>query len=126
MRNPGRVMDKDELLKTVWPDSFVDESSISNSVSALRKILGERPNEHTFIVTSPGRGYRFVAEVQVSEVETSKVTAQQSGPIQVESHIRSQASVSTSVTVSSSLPTKRAIIFVATATLLVALGLTWG
>ena len=124
VRNPGRVMEKDELLKTVWSDSFVDESSIANSVSALRKILGQRPNEHTFIVTAPGRGYRFVAEVRVSEVETSKVT-QQSGPIQVESHISSQASVSTSVTVSSSMLTRRAIIFVAMAIFLVAVGFTW-
>jgi TolB-like protein/DNA-binding winged helix-turn-helix (wHTH) protein/Flp pilus assembly protein TadD len=59
--NPGRVVTKDELLKAVWPDSFVEESNLTQHISWLRKALGDRPN---YIVTVPGRGYQFTATVQ--------------------------------------------------------------
>lgn len=59
--NPGRVITKDELLKAVWPESFVEESNLSQHIFALRKALGERAG---CIVTLPGRGYQFTAQVQ--------------------------------------------------------------
>jgi Tol biopolymer transport system component/DNA-binding winged helix-turn-helix (wHTH) protein len=63
----GRVVEKDELMKRLWPDSFVEEGNLSVQVSALRKALGETPNDHQYIVTVPGRGYRFAEPVRALE-----------------------------------------------------------
>lgn len=62
--NRDRVLLKDELMKLVWPDSFVEEVNLAQNVSALRKALGETPGENRFIATVPGKGYRFVGEVR--------------------------------------------------------------
>jgi eukaryotic-like serine/threonine-protein kinase len=64
VRNHGRLLTKDELLKGVWPDTFVEEVNLAVNVSTLRKMLGEGPQDGRYIVTVPGRGYRFVAAVQ--------------------------------------------------------------
>jgi TolB-like protein/DNA-binding winged helix-turn-helix (wHTH) protein/Tfp pilus assembly protein PilF len=63
IENRGRVLSKDELLTKVWGDTIVEEVGLARNVSILRKALGERPDEHQFIVTVPARGYQFVAEV---------------------------------------------------------------
>ena len=65
VRNPGKVITRDELLKSVWADTFVDENSLAQSISALRRALGEKPSDNSYIVTLPGRGYQFVVPVQV-------------------------------------------------------------
>jgi eukaryotic-like serine/threonine-protein kinase len=70
VRNHGRLLTKDELLKEVWPDTFVEEVNLAVNVSTLRKMLGESPQDGRYIVTVPGRGYRFVAAVQ--KVTTEK------------------------------------------------------
>lgn len=67
VRNPGRVLKKEELIDEVWPDAFVDENNLPRNISSLRKALGEGPAEHKYIVTFPGQGYRFVAEVRQLE-----------------------------------------------------------
>ncbi len=59
----GRVVEKRALMTRVWPDSFVEEGNLSYNISMLRKALGERAGEHQYIVTIPGRGYKFVATV---------------------------------------------------------------
>lgn len=59
----GRVIEKSELMEILWPDSFVEENNLNQNISALRKALGERPEEPRYIKTVPGRGYRFVADV---------------------------------------------------------------
>lgn len=59
----GEVVDKDELIGRVWPDTFVTEANLTQNISALRKALGEKANDHRYLVTIPGRGYSFVAEV---------------------------------------------------------------
>jgi Tol biopolymer transport system component/DNA-binding winged helix-turn-helix (wHTH) protein len=64
VENRGRMLTKDELMKALWPDSFVEESNLSVQISAIRKWLGELPGEDRYIVTIPGRGYRFSAEVR--------------------------------------------------------------
>jgi TolB-like protein/DNA-binding winged helix-turn-helix (wHTH) protein/Flp pilus assembly protein TadD len=64
VRNRGRLLTKDELLKELWPDAVVEEVNLAVNVSTLRKLLGEGPQEGRYIVTVPGRGYRFVAAVQ--------------------------------------------------------------
>src|SRR5215813_11896261 len=60
----GQVLEKNELLKRVWPDTVVEENNLARNISALRKALDEQPNEHQYILTVPGRGYRFVASVR--------------------------------------------------------------
>ncbi|PWT91883.1 MAG: hypothetical protein C5B55_07340 [Blastocatellia bacterium] len=64
VQNPGRVLKKEELLEQVWPDAFVEENNLPRNISSLRKALGEGPAEHKYIVTLPGQGYRFVADVR--------------------------------------------------------------
>ena len=59
--NPGRVVTKDELLKAVWPESFVEESNLPGYVSGLRKALTDRSS---YIATVPGLGYKFTASVE--------------------------------------------------------------
>jgi len=71
--NRGRVMEKDELMRAVWPDTIVEESALSRNIYLLRKALGESPDEHRYIVTAPGRGYRFVADVKESLDEPAEV-----------------------------------------------------
>jgi len=63
--NPGRVIEKEELLKTVWPDTFVEESNLAQNVSVLRKVLADGSGSGSYIETVPKRGYRFTASVQV-------------------------------------------------------------
>lgn len=61
--NPGRVLTKEEILKAVWPESFVEESNLAQHISSLRKILA---NRSSYIVTIPGRGYQITAKVYVA------------------------------------------------------------
>jgi Tol biopolymer transport system component/DNA-binding winged helix-turn-helix (wHTH) protein len=60
----GQIVDKDVLLKLVWPDTIVEENNLARHISTLRKALNDHPPDNQFIVTVPGRGYRFVAPVQ--------------------------------------------------------------
>jgi DNA-binding winged helix-turn-helix (wHTH) protein len=60
----GQVVPKDDLMKILWPDTFVEESNLGQHVFQLRKALGERPQDHTYIITVPGRGYRFAQKVR--------------------------------------------------------------
>ena len=62
--NRDRVLTKDELLKQVWGDTVVEEGGLTRNISILRKTLGEKPDEHQYIVTVPARGYQFVADVR--------------------------------------------------------------
>lgn len=64
VESSGEVVSKDELMKQVWPDSFVEEGNLTYNISILRKALGERAGEHHYIVTAPGQGYRFIADVR--------------------------------------------------------------
>ena len=64
----GSLVQKDELIARLWPDSFVEENSLAQNIYLLRKALGEEPGEHAYIETVPRRGYRFIAKVtQVKE-----------------------------------------------------------
>ena len=60
----GEVLVKEEIMKRVWPDTVVEEGNLNRNISTLRRALGELPNDHRYVVTVPGRGYRFVAEVR--------------------------------------------------------------
>jgi DNA-binding winged helix-turn-helix (wHTH) protein len=61
VRNSGHLLEKDELLRMLWPDSFAEEGNLSNNIFVLRKALGEDPQ---YIETVPKRGYRFVGAVR--------------------------------------------------------------
>ena len=67
VQHSGGVLDKERLMEAVWPDSIVEENNLSQNISSLRRILGETPGAHRYIVTVPGRGYRFVAEVRAPQ-----------------------------------------------------------
>lgn len=73
VENRGRVLDKDQLMRALWPDSFVEESNLTQNVYALRKALGEGRQGHDYVETVPKRGYRFVAEV-------SEIAPEPAGP----------------------------------------------
>lgn len=60
----GQTVTKQELLDAVWHDTVVEENNLNVNISALRKLFGEKPHDHHFIVTVPGVGYRFVADVR--------------------------------------------------------------
>lgn len=62
--NRDRVVTKDDLLREIWPDTFVQENNLVRHVSTLRKTLGQRPDQHDYVLTVQGRGYRFVSEVE--------------------------------------------------------------
>ena len=64
IEHAGTVLDRERLMEAVWPDSIVEENNLSQNISTLRRTFGERPGTHEFIVTVPGRGYRFVAPVR--------------------------------------------------------------
>src|SRR6476469_5991151 len=64
LENRGEVVSKDTLMHELWSDSFVEEANIAQNVAVLRRALGEKAKENKFLVTIPGRGYRFVADVK--------------------------------------------------------------
>ncbi|MFN7934942.1 MAG: winged helix-turn-helix domain-containing protein [Bryobacteraceae bacterium] len=60
----GQVVSKEDLLKTVWPDTFVEEGSLARNISTLRKALGDSPDDQRYIQTIPKRGYRFLVPIR--------------------------------------------------------------
>ena len=86
VENHGHVVSKDDLMKALWPDSFVEESNLSQNIFLLRKALGDS-KEKRYILTVPGRGYQFA--------ETVREVAQQHAEeaLAVESVSRTQLTV---------------------------------
>lgn len=107
LQHRDRVVEKDELMKAVWPDSFVEEGNLSQNVFILRKALSDGQDSQRYIVTVPGRGYRFNGDV-----------------IEVQRSPSSQPYAATSVTPSSSARRRLLWISVALAALL-AIALVW-
>ncbi len=66
----GELVEKSKLMDLIWPHTSVEENSLNRNISLLRRVLGERPDDHRFIVTAPGQGYRFVAEVSVAHASS--------------------------------------------------------
>src|SRR5437868_12496218 len=75
------VLDKERIMEAVWPDSIVEENNLAQAISKLRQVFGETPGSHSYIVTVPGRGYRFVAEVNKHAAESA--SAAKAGHTQV-------------------------------------------
>src|SRR6201996_3857839 len=65
VRHGKEIVTKDDLMKTVWPDTFVEEANLSRNIFMLRKALGETAQDHRYIVTVPGRGYRLAEHVHL-------------------------------------------------------------
>jgi len=69
LEHSGHILEKDELLEHVWPGTFVEEGTLVQNVSTLRKVLGEAPDGSAYIETIPRRGYRFAGAVCTAELE---------------------------------------------------------
>jgi Tol biopolymer transport system component/DNA-binding winged helix-turn-helix (wHTH) protein len=69
----GHLLEKEELLKRVWPDTFIEEANLSYNISLIRKALGDGDNGQKFIETVPKRGYRFVAGVRQMDAEQAEI-----------------------------------------------------
>jgi DNA-binding winged helix-turn-helix (wHTH) protein/tetratricopeptide (TPR) repeat protein len=82
IENSGRLVDKEELMSKLWPDTFVEEATLARNISDLRKALGESTGDQKFIETVPKRGYRFTADVK--SIESGDVS------VFVQRHIRSR------------------------------------
>jgi len=82
--NPGRLLEKDELIEKVWQGDFVEDANLTRNVSSLRKALGDTGKKHEYIATVQGHGYRFIANVvsanHCSE-ETGETLIPKSDPI---------------------------------------------
>jgi DNA-binding winged helix-turn-helix (wHTH) protein/TolB-like protein/Tfp pilus assembly protein PilF len=70
VENSGHLVEKEQLMQRVWPDTFVEQGNLTLNISTLRKLLGESSKEHHYIETIPRRGYRFVAYVRDSSDES--------------------------------------------------------
>ena len=73
IRHRGETLSKQELMDAVWLDTAVEENNLTQQISTLRKAFGERPDDHKYIVTIPGRGYSFVAQVASSNVRVQPI-----------------------------------------------------
>ena len=77
VENSGHTLGKNELMEFLWPDSFVEESSLAQNISLLRRALGEVGGDRQYIETIPKRGYRFVADVQEVGEPNSEIVVQE-------------------------------------------------
>ena len=68
LRNAGELVGKEEMMKVVWPDSFVEEANLSQNIFTLRRALGDARSDARYIETVTGRGYRFVASVKTVDI----------------------------------------------------------
>lgn len=85
LRHGTEIVSKDELMKAVWPDTFVEEANLSRNIFMLRKALGESAGENRYIVTVPGRGYRLAEKThELQEQQEVSIIAAQRSNIQVQ------------------------------------------
>src|SRR6201996_8562593 len=75
VRHGKEIVTKDDLMKTVWPDTFVEEANLSRNIFMLRKALGETAQDHRYIVTVPGRGYRLAEHVRLLPDQEFEIVA---------------------------------------------------
>lgn len=86
VQNRQQIVSKDDLMKSVWPDSFVEESNLSQNIFTLRKALGDTQHKR-YIVTVPGRGYQFSEDVRQLDDDRR---IEQKEELVIESHSRSR------------------------------------
>ncbi|HEY5755648.1 MAG TPA: tetratricopeptide repeat protein [Steroidobacter sp.] len=73
VEHAGETLEKEELLRAIWPDVIVEENSLTQNISTLRQMLGEVRGENRYIVTIPRKGYRFVAQVTVRDAPAESI-----------------------------------------------------
>lgn len=83
VRHSKEVVTKDDLMKAVWPDTFVEETNLTRNVFALRKALGES-DQTRYIITVPGRGYRFAEDVRLVPGQEVNLVAASRARVQVQ------------------------------------------
>jgi DNA-binding winged helix-turn-helix (wHTH) protein/tetratricopeptide (TPR) repeat protein len=93
LRRSREVVSKDELMKAIWPDAFVEEANLSQNIFILRKALGDTAEERRYIVTLPGRGYRFVEEVRTVTQDGQDVVVSSRSSSQVVLHANAPGQV---------------------------------
>jgi serine/threonine-protein kinase len=76
VQHADAVLEKETLMNAIWPGITVEENNLSQSISALRRALGGNRTEHHYIVTVPGRGYRFVAPVKKHNAPPTAVSTE--------------------------------------------------
>jgi TolB-like protein/DNA-binding winged helix-turn-helix (wHTH) protein len=84
VQSGGRLVEKDELMQTVWPNTVVEENNLSQAIYLLRKILQDGDNGSRYIETVPRRGYRFVARIHELGTETEPGIGERSSQVQLE------------------------------------------
>src|SRR4051812_11940597 len=72
LERPNEVLEKEALMELLWADSFVEEANLAQNIAVLRKALGDVKGKHKYIITIPGHGYRFVGDVNSSEIGLSE------------------------------------------------------
>src|ERR1700722_1181143 len=82
VQNAGHLMAKEELMRSIWPDSYVEEVNLSQNISLLRKALGDQAQGSRYISTVPGRGYRFTEKVRLVP-ESNEIVLRSSSITQV-------------------------------------------
>ena len=85
IKNAGQLIEKDELMKELWPDTFVEESNLAQNIFLLRRALGDHRSAPTYIETVTRRGYRFIGAV--TKVSCASTTAKEQASESQESHI---------------------------------------
>lgn len=75
VENPGRLLEKSELMEKVWHGDIVEEGNLTRNISTLRKALGDTARQHKYITTVQGHGYRFVADVTETELRDNEPLA---------------------------------------------------
>jgi DNA-binding winged helix-turn-helix (wHTH) protein/predicted Zn-dependent protease len=84
IRHNTQLVTKDDLMKTVWPDTFVEESNLSRNVFMLRKALGETAQDRQYIITVPGQGYRLAENVRLIPAQDLKIIAATQSKVQIQ------------------------------------------
>ena len=84
VRHGEEIVTKDDLMKTVWPDTFVEEANLSRNIFMLRKALGESAQDHRYIVTVPGRGYRLAERVHLVPGQEFAIAAASHTRVQID------------------------------------------
>ncbi len=123
VEHPGEVLEREDIMDAIWPDAVVEENNLTQNISTLRRVLGERRGSNQFIVTVPGHGYRFVADVrtvQANGADPNGAVREVESPATVPPPPEAGADPVTAAGASSRL---RFAIFAGAAILILALGL---
>jgi len=82
VRHSNEVVTKDELMKALWPDTFVEETNLTRNIFALRKVLGESDDDR-YVITVPSQGYRWTKDVHLVQTDEISLVAATTSTVQV-------------------------------------------